>query len=1241
MSGPLYLPGSGLAIPGREAVLEYGDASKIGSDGYIKGAMRINDRLTKVAVARNLVANPSFEAAPIGGGAPTSWSSSGTFASAQVEVDSQGRSAWSVDGSRSVRLTSSGDTTAFLMQTVAVVAGWPYTVWMSKNVNARTGSGNCYVRVGWLDELGDDISAVTVGASTAESTVGIHEHVATIAAPDGATSAEFYVYMNGSGSPGTIDCYVDAVALIDAPVRYFDGDHDGAAWDGARWWSASTIWAAQDKMEVVSVTNIDGLHGDPDGRDSREVNADRDGETVGRLLYAGRTIGLTGEVRAGSIPAVRDKWTRFAAQFGKREQDLLIHTPREVKIKTNLVKNPTFQGLGVSNDWKVSGTAATFSIFTNVSLSGLDSYAAGFATASSVSAPGSMSTYPSHSSTRAEWSGQDVFIAVKVMRWSLSAAISSISLGLQEFDSEDDLDVAIGGLSIPSALKTSVASPAVSQWHWLTKRIPASALKPSTRFVGFDVTTQWSVSSGTVGIWMDDAMLMLLDPTDPTPYCYVGGGLPGYEWQGVRYASRSFGPVASVNMLVDPEFESDATVAEHWLAVAGTGVTVDQAAIFDPRFSGDREDVLGSVYAKLTKDNNTTFRDLTIAPKGDLGDSTLFRVHQNRTYRWSMKVNIRQKPATGTVSAEIIWYDSTGAAISVSSHSTVLTGVNDVEIADAAPAGAVACRPCLRAVTNTPNAVFAANIADPCLVDVTDYAPDWFTGASEYEAHASASLDMRARRLVPRPFLVRSVRKTSDMKEPEQQDGRQYKRSYTMSLRSSDPRIYVLDEHRAQLQMTGTPKFVADQASTIFTLETAGLPVPAGYTYEGHFITHPGTGTTYSWSRELSAHRPIAYRPTGGVGFRAWGTTPAPFTNYGDYGANRPTQDIKTRMYRSFEGHTYTTPRVVMGTAPGSALYARSNDPRAMLVCDIGLGGGITKDNCQLDYSDSTILIKRVNSSTWLELRWNSISYAWAQSNGYGANPQAAHAFELWCSHDASGTLTTTKLATWDYESYDSSSALYPFNFVSDKMWLTSWMIDNVVHWELWSDYPNLILNSRRIEAGSYAIPSGLQPVIGTTVAGHCGWSTRLPRGTGDINWMVGNFTPAYIHYYEQSDATLPPKNVSVPVIGTIDTPAVIELRGGVVDPIVSISTPEYDGEPASVSVARFSGTMLDSDPVFVDISNGRVSDQIGQNRRDLLVSGSRFENLRPGVNTISLQAKSWDTNAPAHLLASWRDAQR
>jgi hypothetical protein len=976
-----------------------------------------------------------------------------------------------------------------------------------------------------------------------------------------------------------------------------------------------------DKTDLtrVRLSGIDGLHDDPDGRDSRSPNAGRHGERAGVMLYGGRTIGLTGKVEAGSVKAMRDLWRRMRATFGVGERDLVLHVPSEVGGWTNSLYNPSLDS--DASYWAVTSTATASGLSGGV--------VAGVAHVGQVSvtaAGASVTSVISQEST--PWNGEDVYVSARVRVIASAGSVSSLRVGV----SLSDGDVAY----------TSQASPVSGTWYRMSIRFPSSDIWADPTKLGLLVQAE-TTAAATFQVQWDECVLVLLAPDEDTPVGYLDGDVHGFEWSGVPGRSPSTGPHYAVNLIPDPTFaDTDASLhLQSWTTSVSPGSTVTMPPTRSLQHLGT---VDASVTARFVKDATSTPHDFNVFANDLTGYGGASRVYEGRTYRLSFTVfkDPAQTPLTGDICARIFWVDVSGTLSTASRGASMVDAAERLSVTATAPAGSAFAwlNVSLTGVT-TPSATWHLWATDPCFVDVTDYDPGDFYGVDGEFLESAAVVSPRrfARRRIPRPFVVRRVRKTSDMKAPERQAGLRATRDFTMSLRAADPRVYVMGDRHAALRMTGTPKFVSINSPSGFTLETGGLPVPSGFTYEGHYVTHPGTGALYRWSQRANFVPTDPVNPAGGVIFRAFddpASGAAPSST--QWGNNRPAQNIRTRLYRSLEGFTYGEPRVVVGGTPGSNYRARGSTPYAMSIADITLGGGLTKDNTDLDFSALTLLVKRVSATTWLELRWNSVSHAWFVANGYGANPQAAWPFELWCSHNTSGTLATTRLASWEYASYDSSSSLYPFNRVVDPMWLVSWVLSNTVHWELWRSYPSLIDVTGRVESGSFALPAPLQSVVGSGVAGSPGWSIDVERSNSQLNFAVISATPPYVHYYEQSDASLPPQSITVPVIGDVDTPQVLQLRGDVVDPTISISVPAYDDLPARTSVARFTGTTSDTNPITVDLERGTVTDSFGQNSYEMLLTGSDFTSLRPGKNVVSLQARSWGSY-PSHLLVSWRDA--
>lgn len=81
----------------------------------------------------------------------------------------------------------------------------------------------------------------------------------------------------------------------------------------------------RDWLDTYIISDIDGLS-DPDVRDSREVNPAAHGETAFNSYYGGRTIALTGKIRAQSLNKMRDLQQGLRSMFGdiSREYPLIF-----------------------------------------------------------------------------------------------------------------------------------------------------------------------------------------------------------------------------------------------------------------------------------------------------------------------------------------------------------------------------------------------------------------------------------------------------------------------------------------------------------------------------------------------------------------------------------------------------------------------------------------------------------------------------------------------------------------------------------------------------------------------------------------------------------------------------------------------------------------------------------------------------------------------------------------------------
>lgn len=981
------------------------------------------------------------------------------------------------------------------------------------------------------------------------------------------------------------------------------------------------------RLERAHLSSITGLHDEPDGRDTRENRSDTHGERAGRMFYGGRTVGLTGKVEAGSISRMRDEWRRFRGQFGTSERDLLVHSPSEVRSYTNEILNPriAYNTTGWRADQQPGGTSSGV---TNVNEATY--FDVGQVTATGITAAGyvGMRYWDPNDFNKffVPYSGEDVFIGALVrVKAASGGTITGIRLGpFQHWVNN----------ATPDPTMTVVqATPVTGTWYWVTLRVPAISIDTQTNSVSMMVDIAAS-AAGTYTIQVTRAMMCLIAASDPSPPGFFDGYLEGYEWDGVVGASRSRGPCYAVNSVWDPFVPSNVD----WPPITSSGVTASSPVgtkrwhVVAPR----------SLYSSA---GSSTGAGKVISIRS--GSSKFKEVVAGRKYKFYARVRVEHTDVP-FFDAVLVWQDFLNVTISTTavSYAVPSDGTEiDVVVEGTAPNNAIYLAVQLGLVTHTTTGAgqgISFYLGDPCLTETTHWDPGRFVGSEDpaigvYNPINSASSNWTAglqgwdngsMRLIPRPWLIRGTRMTSDAKAPEQQSDARAWRDFTMSLRASDPRIYVLDERRRQAQMVGTPQLVTRQAPADFTLESATLPVPSGYTYEGHFITNPG-GSPFLWSHD-AYNWPIAlgaplYLPNSGVGIKVWNAS-------GLTGSNRPTSDLVTRVYRSAEGsggYTYTKPRVVLGCAPAGYGFTTDRD----FVWQAKSGGGINANY-------AGILLKRVSSGTWVELRWKSVSNAATQFSQPGNTFH--YAFELWSSHDTAGTAAVTRLATWDYASYDSTSGVFPFRPQADPMWLVATMdAGSNIKWELWTSYPSLIDFSARIESGTYALSASLTTLMGAAVAGQAGWTLSIPRGASQAEFLNISSAPPFMHYFESSKNDVLPGTMTIPVIGDIDTPQRIQLRGDLVDPIVSVTVPAFDDLPATTSVARFSGTILESNPVTVDLGDdGSVVDAAGVNQHQLLLPGSDFATLRPGLNYVTVQAKNWGSYT-AHVVTSWRDARK
>ena len=109
----------------------------------------------------------------------------------------------------------------------------------------------------------------------------------------------------------------------------------------------------RDQVDAVLVTQIDGL-ADADIRDTREVNPGYDGERAFNSYYGGRTIVLSGKIRAGTLNKMRDLQEGLKGIFSVlQEKSLVFRFPSDPTrdIYINCRKSQPIVMTEIQNNW--------------------------------------------------------------------------------------------------------------------------------------------------------------------------------------------------------------------------------------------------------------------------------------------------------------------------------------------------------------------------------------------------------------------------------------------------------------------------------------------------------------------------------------------------------------------------------------------------------------------------------------------------------------------------------------------------------------------------------------------------------------------------------------------------------------------------------------------------------------------------------------------------------------------------
>lgn len=558
-------------------------------------------------------------------------------------------------------------------------------------------------------------------------------------------------------------------------------------------------------LERLRVTDIGGLQDDPDLRETREPNADRAGEHAGIQQDGGRTLALSGVVEAGSIPSVRRLWRRARSAFDATERDLVIRVPQEVKNYYNSIESVPISTTVALQGWSgsITGTGSS-SLSLAAVVDGLRTIGKFGFTSSGASILTARAMVANLSGAGVLWNGEDIFVTSRMKVAAAAATPTSISTSIYYFAA--GAAVAIGS-EISSSVIFNQNAPVTGTVYETTSRINGSAVPFGT--VAFVIVVNFVVpaTAGAYDYRFFDVGAFLLKSTDVAPKSYFDGDSPGFVWEGRRGWSRSFGPVAQLNGIPDVK---TADIRDYfgtptlWGSDSSAGATINQApAQF--RASG----IIGidkAIYMKATNPDATA---RTIAIKPDTTTTAVpMRAHPGRVYRAAYTVKIIQS-ATKAASIDLVWLDLAGAVLSTTSAAgSNSTSEQRLTVTGTAPARAVGVYARVSFAANGSGQVFEWSIAKPVIIDISDYDPGSNVDFSDIvdnpyvvQVKNANSYPAGSIRRIPRPWLIKSVRKADKPSSPEKQSDYRTRRDFMLTLRASDPRVYGVDAQSAWMAM--------------------------------------------------------------------------------------------------------------------------------------------------------------------------------------------------------------------------------------------------------------------------------------------------------------------------------------------------------------------------------------------------------------------------------------------------------
>jgi hypothetical protein len=961
------------------------------------------------------------------------------------------------------------------------------------------------------------------------------------------------------------------------------------------------------KLERIRLSEIAGVQDDPDVRDARSPNPATIGERAGALNWSGRTIGLTGRVEGGNIPAIRDLMRRFKRSLTENEIDILLHTPFEVPTYVNVISNPNalFNTTGWVENSSVSG--ATLTRMTSAPF-----LAHNTAFSSAGTTPGSGGPWfvgmKSSVSGRIPVSPGSKLSGRISYRWTTKPAGASGSLTLL-FRFYDANGTWLGSsLDASSSTGGGAAQGVFGELSLQGVRVPHTA--SSMEFIVFHsltgISQAWDLRLG--------AAILVRNETCPPYFDFM---TPGFATQKIPGTGPSYGPLFNVSQINAPHEADQPAVSTHpgWENVSSSGATINQAPIptraWSPPRLMARWDEYGasyydvepaSIYAKITNPDTIT-RDLGIGLRESILEERAI-AHSGRTYRFTADVNLLQQPAGVNTVLALSFINSIGMTFlfedggwtelgTVFVSQPLMPGVSEgISVRGVAPPGTTHMRARLIAFNvHTAGAVLEGYIGSSELIDITDHDPsDLVYG--DLSATDTWYLDETDRiagsmRRIPKPWLLRKVRVLGDFKAPEKQDDARYRRDFQVNLRAADPRLYVAAERSEFLTISGAPKYtiqVPPALDPTYAGTTPSGKAPTGYTLDsfqdfqyttsGSVVTKPLTISVPRGSAIDGAYSLFAanYNPNNTLAIYTVG---------------------RWSYYRSAEGTTYLKPRSVVG-------------------CSINAIVGATPyyNTTDTDVRNYVGSVLKRTATAKLECRFvDAIS---------GSTNQR---IQIW----AFVSSTWTKLAENALDADPQSENTYLVSYLSTG---------NIVNCEVWEGNPQAS-DSTLLGTCQTTLTGTTATALGVSVAATTGIVHGYAAPGGVITSGLSAPRPqaastVFYHEIRDNDQFLAQTSKMLPVLGGIKTPVRIQLMGDVVNPTIYLNDDTFFLE---------GGPFTDAQPLVIDY-DGSIT-RGGFDFYSGLKPGSRLGQLRDGqINTIYLNALSWTPDRP-HMNIRWRDAER